>query len=72
MSELNKSKEDMSELNDAFENWKHEKLEEEISKIFKDDDNNDSFWKYFQNKIFFFLKLTLIKFREFIVNYDIS
>ena len=43
--DLNKSKEDLAELTDAVENWKHEKLEEEISNIFKDDDdeNNDSF-----------------------------
>ena len=34
--ELNSSKEDFKELNDAYDNWKHEKLEEEISRLFDD------------------------------------
>ena len=41
--DLNKSKEDMMDLTNALENWKHLKLEEEISKLFQNDEKNDSF-----------------------------
>ena len=33
----------MAELTDAYKNWKHERLEEEISILFKDDESNNSF-----------------------------
>ena len=40
----------MAELDSAYEQWKQEKLEEEIVKLFSDEDKDNSFW-FFLNLI---------------------